>query len=221
MNGILMVLSAMSLALLIVSCNNISSSNESEPKKVEQYRSTPNKTVAKSSNQCKAQCENPQAECRHVEYLNTPAYQSTTDTRLPKDKIIEIENNFINTVPKSSIVANFHSSDSGWVDYYDGRSLVFSFLNDRQGRNGIYYISPHQNSATLSDFDQQMLLKIISISGNDNPQRFLQELLVEQPINHCSSCIIKQKQSKYGMIELSVCKADNAMTFSLYNPQLW
>lgn len=221
MNQILQTLSTVSLILLTTSCHDISSSNKPKPKNLEKYHHVVDKTVTQPSNQCQPQCENSQAECQHVEYLNTPAYKDGVIINIPnfvKKQVFETFFNDTNTMKDIDIIYGIPNEESGDIKYNKNQMLSYLFSQDLNFRNGIYYTSPYQNNTAITEFDQQIMLKVISILGSGNPKIFLEELLASEPINHCSTCIIKQKQSIYGMIELSVCEADNAIAFSLYEP---
>lgn len=208
------------LISIIVFCYDISlSDNEVEFKKLYQSDITANKIKLQTSNQCQSQCENPQVECQHVEYFNTPAYQDGIGMNMPesvKDKFIEMIFNNQNIKNNIETIYSVPDNNSGDLKFKDNKTLNYLFSEDLNFRNGIYYTSPYQNGTIISDFDKQIFINIISLSGQDNSQIFLKELLASQPINHCSACVIRQKKSKYGMVELSFCDEDKVTVFTLY-----
>lgn len=60
---------------------------------------------------------------------------------------------------------------------------------------------------------------MLEISGVDNPDQFLQQLLASPKITKYTGCTVQLKPVEYGVIDLTSCEDDDATVLALYNPK--
>lgn len=160
---------------------------------------------------------------------STPAKQPHQPFYLPKSNIEKIKTYFYSDViTNESTIKSLIDNDvilEGYVSNSDGTILSYAFQKEDEKYIGkeFYLAGDYQLRQKLTSTYKDTVYKMLEISGTDNPEQFLQELLASPKITKYTGCIVQQKPVKYGVIDLTSCEEDNgtvlATVLSLYNPE--
>ena len=107
------------------------------------------------------------------------------------------------------------------IQYNDGTILDYSLdkVNNKYFVKRFTLAGKYQPHDPFNKLDEDIIYKILDISGADNPEIFFQELINSPKITKYKDCIVQQKQSKYAMVDLTSCEFDNRTDLSLYESQ--
>ena len=159
-------------------------------------------------------------DCVPFYYYNTPAFLHYNPLYLPVSAKKELYEIFINEKSSNKSVDIYDITDhSGFIKYQNNTTLSYNLSETANISDGVNYIVYQSNINKLTKSDIAMFLKLIHMSGERDSELFLDQLISSQKLNNYPQCTVQQKQAKYGMIELSICEAENIIAFSLYNPQ--
>ena len=104
------------------------------------------------------------------------------------------------------------------IQYDDGTILDYSLdkVNNKYFVKRFTLAGKYQPHDPFNKLDEDIIYKILDISGADNPEIFFQELINSPKITKYKGCTVQQKQSKYAMVDLTSCEFDNRTDLSLY-----
>ncbi|MBH0065007.1 hypothetical protein [Psychrobacter sp. SZ93C1] len=104
------------------------------------------------------------------------------------------------------------------IQYNDGTILDYSLdkVNNKYFVKRFTLAGKYQPHDPFNKLDEDIIYKILDISGADNPEVFFQELISSPKITKYKGCTVQQKQSKYAMVDLTSCEFDNRTDLSLY-----
>ena len=104
------------------------------------------------------------------------------------------------------------------IQYDDGTILDYSLdkVNNKYFVKRFTLAGKYQPHDPFNKLDEDIIYKILAISGADNPEIFFQELINSPKITKYKGCTVQQKQSKYAMVDLTSCEFDNRTDLSLY-----
>ena len=104
------------------------------------------------------------------------------------------------------------------IQYDDGTILDYSLdkVNNKYFVKRFTLAGKYQPHDPFNRLDEDIIYKILDISGADNPEIFYQELINSPIITKYKGCTVQQKQSKYAMVDLTSCEFDNRTDLSLY-----
>lgn len=158
--------------------------------------------------------------------IKTPVSQPRKNFYFPESNIQEIKDYFYNDVDTSKVKEKYLDENNyifrGYVQYTDNVVFDYSFIKDKDGYFGKTYTltSNYKESKNFNDFQKSLIYKVLEISEVDDPQKFFQELLESPEITKYTGCTVQLKKAKYGIIDLTSCKEDDATVLALYNPEL-
>lgn len=156
---------------------------------------------------------------------STPAKQSQTRFSLPQLNTEKLKTSFYDDMQVEKIEGENINEDLnsfyGLVQYSDDTFIHYSFEKEKDQYFGkLFYVAvPQKFTEAFSDFQKNIIYKMIDVSGADNPPQFFQELLDSPKITKYTECVVQQKQSKYVMVEMTFCEDDDRTDISLYNPK--
>ena len=216
---------------LLCSCNNSSSSKTTtsqvvETTKIQSNQNTEN-NISKTTSYKEIELEQECGDCAPPNYLEVPSYQH--------HKLLDISSNakehlsaFLlknlnpNIVEIKEIIEPSESNDNlaqGTIVFNDGY-LAYTLPSPNESyKNSLIRYTSNNSTQPFTKFENEMLYKIITISGAQNPEKFLQELISSKKNYDYKGCYIQQENSKLGVIELAVCETDNKKFLTLYNPK--
>ena len=157
---------------------------------------------------------------------STPAKQSQTRFSLPQLNTEKLKTSFYDDMQVEKIEGENINEDLnsfyGLVQYSDNTFIHYSFEKEKDQYFGkLFYVAvPQKPTEAFSNFQKNIIYKMIDVSGADNPPQFFQELLDSPKIINYTECVVQQKQSKYVMVEMIFCEDDDRTDISLYNPEL-
>ena len=153
---------------------------------------------------------------------NTPAKQVHKPFFLPQKNVSKLKDffygnkNYINIKDKS-FFENQHIF-YGYVDYLNGISISYSFNKENNKYFSESFLMRGEYEQ-INNSHEDIIYKILDISGANDPELFFQELISSPKITKYKGCIVQQKQSKYAMVDLTSCEFDNRTDLSLYNSE--
>ena len=155
----------------------------------------------------------------------TPAKQAREPFFLPNENVKETKNLFHKDYNLNQINSKqFEETAYGFfvvIQYDDGTILDYSLdkVNNKYFVKRFTLAGKYQPHDPFKRLDEDIIYKILEISGADNPELFFQELISSPKITKYKGCTVQQKQSKYAMVDLTSCEFDNRTDLSLYNPE--
>lgn len=219
------------LSSSLLACDNKSA----ELKGIEQNQST-NNTVSNTDNVSTNQqypaidgdideIENDFSVDWEPRVTSTPAKQSQTRFYLPQLNTEKLKTSFYDDMQVEKIEGENINEDFnsfyGLVQYSDDTFIHYSFEKEKDQYFGkLFYVAvPQKSTEAFSNFQKDIIYKMIDVSGADNPPQFFQELLDSPKITKYTECVVQQKQSKYVMVEMTFCEDDDRTDISLYNSE--
>ena len=108
----------------------------------------------------------------------------------------------------------------GGVRYNNGSSINYYIHKIAPYGNDVFqFHGKYATTQNFSDFDKEIIYKMLDIVGVSSPTEFFQQLL-DSPENEdytACGCTIQEKKTEKLMIEISICEANNATILSIYN----
>lgn len=217
--------------MLLCSCNNSSSSKAATSQVVEtiQIQSNQNteNNITKKPRYEKIKPEQECGDCAPPNYLEAPSYRQHKLLDVPLNTKKQLSAFFLknfnaNVVEVKDIIEPSESNYNlaqGTIIFNDGY-LAYTLPSPNESyKNSLIRYTSNNSKQKFTDFENEMLYRIISISGEENPQKFLQELVASKKNHDYKGCYIQQKESKLSIVELAVCDSDNKKFLTLYNPK--
>ena len=217
--------------MLLCSCNNSSSSktNTSQVVKTKQIQSNQNteNNITKESRYEKIEPEQECGDCSSPNYLEVPSYKQHKLLDIPLNtkkhlSALFLKNFNANVVEVKDIIEpseDNYNLAQGTILFNDGYLAYTLPSSNESYKNSLIRYTSNNSKQKFTDFENEMLYKIISISGEPNPQKFLQELIASKKYHNYKGCYIQKKESKLSIVELAVCDSDNKKFLTLYNPK--
>lgn len=158
--------------------------------------------------------------------IRTPTSAPHKDFYLPDSNVQKIKPYLYNDIDINRIKEKYLDENNyifrGYVQYFDNTTIDYSFKKDKSGYSGteFYLAGNYELSIAFSEFNKNIIYKMLEISGAENPKVFFQELVDSPKITKYTGCTVQLKEVKYGVIDLTSCKEDDATVIALYNPEL-
>lgn len=228
----LKMISIIFLFTLLCSCNNSNSSNTTtsqvvEPKKIQSNQNTKNNVIKESSYENIESSHECDGDCAPPDYLSLPSHKEHKILTISINAKSHLSAFFLSNINVNEIQfkeiiepneSNYNLAQ-GTIIFKDGY-LAYTLPSPNESyKNSLIRYTSNNSKQQFTDFENEMLSKIISISGEKNPQRFLQELIASKKNHYYKGCYIQQRESKLGVLELAVCDSDDKKFFTLYNPK--
>lgn len=158
--------------------------------------------------------------------IKAPISQIHKRFDLPESSIQKIKIYFYNDIDaNNNVEKKLDESDyvfEGYVSYADSTLLNYSFEKEANNYLGInfYLAGDYRLNKNFTISQKDIIYKMLEVSGAENPKQFFQELLDSPEITKYTGCTVQLKEVKYGVIDLTSCKEDDATIIALYNPEL-
>ncbi|STZ63359.1 Uncharacterised protein [Moraxella lacunata] len=135
---------------------------------------------------------------------------------------------FTEKVEKRLISSQEFSKDEdnsifGRINYCNTSEIIYNFSPIHYTKNirkdDIVYLKGHLNDIKFDELDRYNIYQIIRLGGENNPEKFFENLMNTPSLKGNYSCDIRQKEVPYGMVEMAYCAEYNKLTvITLYNP---